>query len=138
MAESAAGTVLSPEIKELLLKKEMYLRRFLKLTEEALQKIKEKREEKLPLILEKRQKLIIEISSMENSLSAEEKLLLDNSVKISEIKGRILTGNKKLREQLEKNFLELKEKISNTKQALKINRHYQGNSGYSRFLNSRN
>lgn len=138
MVESAVRTSLIMKKTDLIVKKENLLKRFFKLTEEALHKAKDKEEERLPLILEKRQRLITEISEVEKKLTESGNDSKNQSSELLEIKAKIFTLNKELQEVLEKNFSELQEDIGKTKRALKINKAYQHSSGYSIFLNSTN
>lgn len=138
MVESAVRTSLIMKKTDLIVRKEDLFKRFLKLTEEALQKAKAKEEARLPLILEKRQRLILEISEVEKKLTESGNDSKNQSSELLEIKAKIFTLNKELQEVLEENFLELREDIGKTKRALKINKAYQHSSGYSIFLNSKN
>ena len=116
-------------LEELLTGKENLMIRFLKLTEEALEKIEQKKEEDLPLVMEKRDNLIEEMKKIESELAKLDIKSEKQGIRIKELKARILTENQYLQERMVENFAQLKENIGNNKKAIKLNKANQENHG---------
>ena len=125
-------------LEDLLTGKENLMIRFLKLTEEALEKMEQKKEEDLPLIMDKRDKLIEEMKKIESELAKLDIKSEKQGIRIKELKARILTENQYLQERMVETFAELKENIGNNKKAIKVNKAYQGYAGQSLYLNKKN
>ena len=123
---------------EFLKEKENLMIRFLKLTEEALQRVENKEEEQLPEIMEKRENLIKLMENLEEDNKDSGFALDDQGIRIKELKARLLTENKHLLEEMERAFASLKEEIGKNKKAIKINKAYLTNRPKGYYLNEKN
>lgn len=117
--------------------KENLMTRFLKLTEEALQRLEQDEEEYLPEIMEKRENLIKLMNQLEEEGRTASFLAQDQGTRSEELKARLLTENQKLLEEMQSSMTSIKERMVSNKKSIKVNKAYLASRPQNHYLNKK-